>query len=218
MLYRILKRISDVTLSAILLAATLPFVLIYSLAVLLFWKTNPFFIQERAVGIRGGSFSVMKIRTLKPGAEVFKFRDSRLVSSTDFLPLGRILRRTGVDELPQLLLVLSGKMSIIGPRPLMLDDIAMIAEKYPGLMEHRSKMKCLPGISGLWQLKRSSAVSYDELHTYDLDYASKRSILFDWKLMGLTAVKMLQGYHLDALQSIPESETKQTITLPSHNS
>lgn len=210
MLYRFFKRITDFFLSALILAVLFPFTSIYSLIILIYWKVNPFFVQERALGIRGGSFSIVKIRTLKPGAQIQKFHDIRLVSSSDFLPLGRLLRRSGLDELPQLLLVLMGKMSIIGPRPLMMDDITMIEEKYPGLMQQRSRMKCLPGISGLWQLKRKSAVSYDELSQYDSEYASRRSILLDWKLIGLTAVKMMQGYHLDALQSIHEGEEELT--------
>lgn len=204
MFYRVTKRITDILISAFLLAVLFPFVSMYSLFILLHLKINPFFVQERALSIRGGSFSIVKIRTLKPEAMVHRFHDTRLVSSTDFLPLGRLLRRTGLDELPQLMLVLMGRMSVIGPRPLMMDDIAMIAKKYPGLMEQRSRMKCLPGISGLWQIKRSSAVSYDELYQYDFEYISKRSILFDVKLIGLTASKMLLGSHLDALQSISE--------------
>lgn len=211
MLFCILKRITDIILSSFLITVSFPFISLYSLIVLLFWKVNPFFIQERAVGIRCGSFSIVKIRTLKPGTLVRIIDETRLVESSDFLPLGRFLRRTGLDELPQLLLVFSGKMSIIGPRPLMMEDITMIADKYPGLMEQRSRMQCLPGISGLWQLKRSSAVSYDELDIYDLEYASKRSILFDWRMIGLTALKMLQGYHLDALQSIQKTKVNSRI-------
>lgn len=208
MLYHISKRITDIAMSALILAAVFPFVSLYSLIILVFWKVNPFFIQERALGSSGGSFSIVKIRTLKPSAYIHKIRDTRLVSSSDFLPLGQLLRRTGFDELPQLFLVISGKMSIIGPRPLMLDDIAFIEEKYPGLMRQRGKMKCLPGISGLWQLKRSSAVSYDQLYLFDAEYVSRRNIFFDWKLMGLTTVKMLLGYHTDALQSLSDSEEK----------
>ncbi len=96
-----------------------PFILIYSLYLIIYHNTSPIIVQNRGVGFENGRIKIFKLRTIKKESEIFyeKGKTLRKVTTSDqFLPMGRFLRKAGIDEIPQLLNVLSGKMSLIGPK------------------------------------------------------------------------------------------------------
>ncbi|CAG1021087.1 O-antigen biosynthesis protein WbqP [Methylococcales bacterium] len=148
--------------------------------------------------------TILKIRTLKSSAIVSEPNPGSLqktISDHDFLFLGKWLRRSGLDETPQLLQVLLGKMSLIGPRPLILSDIEILRSKYPGIDEARSLLKSKPGISGYWQLTRTSAIDLAEMVKADFLYEYHRTFQMEVMLLILTFKKMITFSHTDSIRS-----------------
>jgi len=190
-----LKRVLDVVLASILLVLTAPVLL---LAIVLIRLTSPgaaIFRQPR-VGHRCRTFLMLKLRTMERGAEE---REAELASEVDgtffklcddprITRLGRWLRRTSVDELPQLVNVLRGEMSLVGPRPLLLRDF----ERYPKHTQMR-RFSRPPGLTGLWQVSGRSETGDEERIRLDLDYVDRWSLALDLRILGLTVPAVLSG-------------------------
>ena len=167
-----LKRIFDIVFSLIFLILLFPLFLLCALLIKLDSKGPVIFKQQRT-GLNGTCFDIYKFRTMKhesPAyAETPREKDDPRITN-----IGRILRATGLDELPQLLNVLKGEMSIVGPRP----EMPFIAEKYTELEQKRLKVR--PGITGLWQIyARSENLPIHHHIEYDLYYIENFSILLD---------------------------------------
>jgi exopolysaccharide biosynthesis polyprenyl glycosylphosphotransferase len=154
------------------------------------------FVQQRA-GLNGRPFRMYKFRTMRPGAEteregladinqmsgpVFKSKDDPRITS-----LGRVLRQTSLDELPQLLNVLTGSMSLVGPRPLPLSEQAMIA----GWQRRRLTMK--PGITCLWQVSGRNNVDFADWMLLDLQYVNEWSLWLDLLILLKTVPVVVLG-------------------------
>jgi exopolysaccharide biosynthesis polyprenyl glycosylphosphotransferase len=191
------KRIFDVLASAALLVLFAPLFLAIAVAIRLGSKGPVFFVQTRA-GERGRPFRMWKFRTMVPDAErrleevvdldrleepVFKVeRDPRIT------PVGRILRRFSLDELPQLWNVLRGDMSLVGPRP----EELRVAARYDVWQRRRLKVK--PGITGLQQVEARGALStLNDRVRLDVFYIRKRSFLFDLVILARTIGVVLSG-------------------------
>jgi lipopolysaccharide/colanic/teichoic acid biosynthesis glycosyltransferase len=101
----------------------------------------------------------------------------KLVADPRITGLGRLLRRTSLDELPQLFNVLKGDMSLVGPRPALPYEVELYTER------HRQRLYCVPGITGWWQVKGRSRVSFDEMVGMDVWYIHHRSLLLDLKII-----------------------------------
>jgi lipopolysaccharide/colanic/teichoic acid biosynthesis glycosyltransferase len=101
--------------------------------------------------------------------------------------LGRILRKTGLDELPQLINVLKGDMSLVGPRPALLDEIELYEDW------HKDRLLAVPGITGFWQVKARSRVSFDEMVRMDLHYIEHMSLGLDLEILLLTPLAVILG-------------------------
>lgn len=114
-------------------------------------------------------------------------------------PIGAFLRRTGIDEIPQLLNVVKGEMSLLGPRPLTLSDLNAMQKKHLDYYNQRDKIISKPGISGLWQVKGNRANGIEDLLFFDKMYDRKKSLLFDFKLMVETTYLMLSAKNSDAI-------------------
>lgn len=187
-LYRAARRFQDVLLAGAALAVLWPAMAAVALAI---WLDSPggspFFVQQR-VGQNGRLFRLYKFRTMVPDAEarleqvlpcnemdgpVFKMqRDPRVTR------LGRWLRRAGIDELPQLLNVLKGEMSLVGPRPALPRE----ADRYTPYQRQRLYVK--PGLTCLWQVQPArNQIPFDRWVELDLEYIRRRSLRLDWVLI-----------------------------------
>ena len=154
------------------------------------------FRQERA-GLGGRPFSMMKFRTMKSGEGSDAERTTRL---------GRFLRSTSLDELPQLLHVLSGKMALVGPRPL---PTAYLPRYSP---EQARRHEARPGITGWAQVNGRNAISWDEKFRLDVWYVDNRSLLLDAKILFLTVWRTVrrEGINSSATETMEEFKGKET--------
>lgn len=180
------KRLFDVVVAAALLIALAPLLLLTWVAVRATSKGPGLFWSER-VGFRGRSFAMPKFRTMRQGAPVAA-REKLASAEEEITPLGRLLRRFSIDETPQLLCVLRGDMSLIGPRPLLASDPAQHARgRFPDVMKVR------PGLSGLAQVRGRNHVSPRRKARLDAFYARRRSWKMDLAILVGTAAVVLTG-------------------------
>ncbi|MCP4376385.1 MAG: sugar transferase [bacterium] len=196
-LYRIVKRSSDILVSLALLLLLLPLMCIVALMVKLTSRGSIFFTQVR-IGHNGQPFTMYKFRSMRQGAQgdqeflshlneqqegpVFKIaEDPRLT------PVGKFLRRSSLDELPQLWNVLRGEMAIVGPRPLWKPE----AEKASRRARLRTRIK--PGLTCLWQISGRSELGYNKWVELDLYYIQNRSLLLDFLIVLQTIPAVLSG-------------------------
>ncbi len=177
------KRIFDLVAATFLLLLTGPALLLVAIIIKLESKGPIFFVQER-VGLNKRRFKMLKFRTMQRDAEarmseiehlnektgpIFKIRNDPRVTS-----VGRWLRRTSIDELPQLVNVLLGDMSIVGPRPLSLRDATRME-----LAWQKRRFSVKPGLTCLWQVSGRSNLSFDQWMQLDLEYIDRWSLGLD---------------------------------------
>lgn len=175
------KRGLDLLVAAVLLVLLSPVFLISALVVRLTLGSPVVFKQVRP-GLNGKPFTMLKFRTMKDLCDV----DGRLLSDEQRLTsAGRFLRKTSIDELPELLNVLKGEMSLVGPRPLLMEYL----ERYTPEQARRHDVK--PGITGLAQVKGRNALLFSQRIKYDLEYVDQQSLFLDLKIIFLTIVKVL---------------------------
>ena len=187
----VIKRIIDCCLSLASIFLLAPILLVVSVAIKLDTRGPVIFGQKR-VGLAGRVFECYKFRSMYYGADqtahqnhIHAFTEGRLNEEQSFkmkddpriTPVGRILRRTSLDELPQLLNVLLGHMSLVGPRPLPEYEVDLHN------LWHTERLSVLPGITGLWQVEGRSRVSYDEQIRLDIRYIHNYSLLLDLKIL-----------------------------------
>ncbi|MDO6579743.1 sugar transferase [Photobacterium sp. 2_MG-2023] len=177
-----MKRLFDITLSAILILLLLP-IFILILIFLCFNGRQPIFKQER-VGINGKIFFLYKFRSMVINAHSLGGYSTRS-NDTRITPIGFILRKTSIDELPQLFNVLKGEMSLVGPRPNVPAQIKDYTDD-----DWTKRNSVLPGITGLAQAKLRSQATFDERLSLDFEYIEKQSFLFDLYILALTAKRL----------------------------
>jgi lipopolysaccharide/colanic/teichoic acid biosynthesis glycosyltransferase len=171
----VLKRAIDIVVGTVLAVLTLPFVLVFAVGCALSLRAWPFFVQQR-VGKDGKSFPLPKLRTLP--ASVPRAIDKYELGGTRIPPFCRLLRRTHLDELPQLLVVPLGWMSLVGPRP----EMPNLLGRYPSdFVASRSSVR--PGCTGLWQVSTASGRLIYESPEYDLVYANYRGLALDFWIL-----------------------------------
>lgn len=214
--YFAFKRVLDLTIALMGLLFLAPALIIISLLIMLDSRGPVLFIQKRvgAKRWRVGSkehwevtpFHVYKFRTMKHNCdqtvhkefiEAFAKGDIpadsemkaqvKLTDDPRITRLGKILRRTSLDELPQLINVIKGEMSLVGPRPVPEYEAAQYRP------DQRARLHALPGITGLWQVKGRSQVSFDEMVRMDIEYIQNQSLWLDIKLLLLTIPVALSG-------------------------
>jgi len=192
----LVKRLIDVTVAAVGLVLCAPLFLLIALAIRLD-SPGPLIFRQTRVGLRGRHFEMYKFRSMHVGAEeqqdmladmneadgpIFKIRDDPRLTR-----VGRILRRLSMDELPQLVNVLRGEMSLVGPRP----PIPAEVEKYQEW--HKKRLEAPPGMTGLWQVSGRSRLSFDEMVLLDIYYIENWSLWLDFKILMRTIPKVLLG-------------------------
>jgi exopolysaccharide biosynthesis polyprenyl glycosylphosphotransferase len=190
------KRIFDITVSGTLLILTLPLFLVIAGAIKL-TSPGPVFYRQHRVGRQGRPFTLLKFRTMVQQADVmlnllvaenesdgplFKIRDDPRITA-----VGRHLRRWSLDELPQLLNVLKGNMSVVGPRPPLPDEVT----KYEDW--HFDRLEVRPGITGLWQVSGRSNLSFSEMVRLDLFYIENWSLAYDTFILIKTLPAVVLG-------------------------
>ncbi len=183
------KRFFDFTLSLIAIIVLSPVLLILTIVGAIAMGGNPFFTQERPGKIdkktgKERIFKMVKFRTMSNA----KDKDGNLLPDDVRLnAYGRFLRSTSLDELPELFNILIGDMSIVGPRPLLVEYLPYYTEEE----HHRHDMR--PGLTGWAQINgRNNIKSWEERFAYDLEYIEKCSLLFDIKILFMTVVKVFK--------------------------
>jgi lipopolysaccharide/colanic/teichoic acid biosynthesis glycosyltransferase len=181
----------------VLLLLLCPLLIVTAIAIKLTSPGPVLFCQER-VGLNKRRFWIYKFRTMVPNAEklmaalearneasgpVFKIKNDPRIT-----PIGKFLRRTSIDELPQLLNVLKGDMSLVGPRPLPVRDYIGFKEDW-----QRRRFSVKPGITCLWQVNGRSQVSFDEWMLLDLQYLDHWSLWLDCKILLQTVPAVVHG-------------------------
>jgi len=192
--YLVAKRSLDLVICIALLVVVVPVLALCVLAIRLDSPGRAFFRQERT-GRDGRRFRMLKLRTMVINAEELKPTlahlnvlpppDFKILNDPRITRVGRFLRATSLDELPQILNVLRGDMSLVGPRP-----TSFPATRYE--LWHTSRLDVAPGITGLWQLEGRNVMSFDERLRLDVEYIRRRSLLFDLQLMARTAAAVFR--------------------------
>ncbi|MBF0520232.1 MAG: sugar transferase [Nitrospirae bacterium] len=193
MLYEFIKRLLDISLSLLLLMIFSPMMLSIALLIWIDSRGGIIFYQRR-VGKGGVEFNMYKFRTMVTNADEIKTSLSSEVDGPVFklkndprvTKVGRVLRTWSLDETPQLVNVLFGNMTLVGPRPLEDKEMAENME----WKETRLKVK--PGMTGLWQIKGRGTGQFADWVTYDCQYVNNRSILLDLKILILTVGAVLR--------------------------
>jgi lipopolysaccharide/colanic/teichoic acid biosynthesis glycosyltransferase len=193
--YTATKRAIDLGICLITLPILLPVGLLCALAIRLESPGSVMFTQQRT-GQHGVRFPMFKFRTMVQNAEELKASlqhlnilpppDFKIPNDPRITRVGTFLRKTSLDELPQVINVLRGEMSIVGPRP-----TSFAASTYD--LWHSERLEVLPGITGLWQVKGRGSMTFDERLRLDIEYMERRSTLYDLRLMAETALAVFRG-------------------------
>jgi lipopolysaccharide/colanic/teichoic acid biosynthesis glycosyltransferase len=190
-----LKRAMDVAGAAVGLIVLAPLMALLAVAIKLD-SSGPVFFRQRRIGRHGETFSMLKYRSMVDNAEDIKstLHDRneakgglfKITNDPRITRVGGFLRRTSLDELPQLLNVLAGSMSLVGPRPLIIDEDALIE----GWQRRRLSVK--PGMTGMWQIFGSSRIPMDEMVKIDYLYGANWSLWLDLKILLRTVPYVLR--------------------------
>lgn len=197
-LYKFTKRFIDIVISLTGLVLLIPVFFVVVIAIKFESKGKAIFVQER-VGYRGKKFKMYKFRSMIVDAEKLKNKlmDQNEMSGPMFkmredpriTKVGRFIRKTSIDELPQLINVLKGEMSLVGPRPSLPDEVK---EFEPWMLE---RLAVKPGITCFWQVSGRNDIGFEEWMALDVKYAREKSILLDIKLIFKTFFVLFGDEH-----------------------
>jgi exopolysaccharide biosynthesis polyprenyl glycosylphosphotransferase len=184
----LLKMLLDFVGASLLIVLTSPLMLLVGL--LIKWSSpGPVLFRQKRSGLNGAPFEIFKFRTMKTNAEQMKDELAamnemsgpvfKVTNDPRVTPVGRILRKWSLDELPQLFNVVRGEMSLVGPRPLPVDEVRRFSD-----LAHRRRLSVKPGITCLWQIKGRNQISdFKEWVRLDLEYIDNWSLLLDLKIL-----------------------------------
>lgn len=184
-MHRVTKRFMDVSIASLMFLVLFPLMSVILFIQLVRKNGSPIFSQKR-VGLRGKEFTFYKFRTMKPESDEYEvaplsMNDSRVTG------IGKFLRRTSLDELPQLFNVLRGDMSLVGPRP----EMPFIVEKYTSWQRHRLDVK--PGLTGMWQIMGRKELPLHDNLGYDYYYIRNQSLMLDFTILLRTIAIIFKG-------------------------
>jgi lipopolysaccharide/colanic/teichoic acid biosynthesis glycosyltransferase len=206
-LAKLVKRSMDITVSATILLLLAPVLLVIAILVKL-TSPGPVFFRQKRIGQYGVPFTFLKFRSMQAAGDPKIHRDYvvrfirgnaeanaagekkvfKLTNDPRVTTIGRVIRRTSLDELPQLFNVLRGEMSLVGPRP----PIDYELEVYD-IWHRRRLLEAKPGITGLWQISGRSKTSFDDMVRLDLQYARRYSLWLDLKILIKTPAAVVSG-------------------------
>lgn len=198
-LYEPIKRAIDLAITVPVLVVLSP-VLAACIGVIRVESPGPAIFRQTRVGKHGKTFTCLKLRTMESTHDTGRHREylQHLIENGDsavaeHMPAreitrsGAVLRKLSLDELPQLINVVRGEMSLVGPRPPIDYEVDNYADW------HKKRLAVTPGITGYWQITGRGKVTFDEMCRLDIDYIKKRSILLDLKIIASTPLAMLRG-------------------------
>jgi lipopolysaccharide/colanic/teichoic acid biosynthesis glycosyltransferase len=202
-MYFVCKRCIDMLLVALMLIAAAPVMVLIALLIKLD-SPGPFFFRQARVAYGGRLFTCYKFRTMYHNADSELHRQHvqalirdqslggyKLARDPRITRVGHILRKTSIDELPQFFNVIKGDMSLVGPRPPLPYEVQVYEEWHIG------RLMTVPGITGLWQVRGRSRVTFDEMVRMDLQYIAQQSLWLDLKILLLTIPAVLMGEGAD---------------------
>jgi lipopolysaccharide/colanic/teichoic acid biosynthesis glycosyltransferase len=190
-----MKRTTDILGSLVGLVLFSPLLIVVSLLIKLGNLHAPIIFRQVRVGKNGRPFTIYKFRSMVPDAEkllaklkernetsgcMFKMKDDPRVTR-----IGRFIRKTSIDELPQLINVLRGEMSLVGPRPPLPSEVAQYSDY------HKRRLLVTPGCTGLWQVNGRSNVGFEKMVELDLEYIRERNLAMDLKIIFMTFAVMV---------------------------
>ncbi len=195
----VVKRTFDIVVALVLIVGFAP--LLLGCCLLVLTSGRPLLFRHRRVGFGGREFTCLKFRTMAIDAErrlqehlakdcIAKLewqKCHKLQSDPRVTTLGRVMRRSSLDELPQLFNVLKGEMSLVGPRPIVADEVARYQENF----QHYASSR--PGLTGLWQVSGRNNTSYRQRVAYDVEYVRNWSLARDIKIIVVTVAHVLDG-------------------------
>ena len=195
--YDFVKRFADIICSAIAIILLSPFFIIISIAIKATSKGPVIFVHKR-VGKNGKKIGIYKFRSMVMNAEelIEKFtpeqkeefkKNFKLKNDPRITKIGKFLRKTSLDELPQLFNILKGDLSIVGPRPIMEVETKIYGEYKDMLLSVK------PGLTGFWAANGRSDTSYKRRRAMEIYYVKKRSLLFDIKIIFKTVISVFKG-------------------------
>lgn len=191
-MYRyIVKPVMDFTISLLLFLVLLPVILLIGLILASSTKVNPFFVQARP-GKHGRIFKLVKFRTMK------NTRDHNGVLLPDRQRItrqGRVIRSLSLDELPQLINVIKGDMSLVGPRPLLTEYLDLYTD------EQKRRHDVKPGITGWAQVNGRNTISWSQKFEHDVWYVDNQSFWLDLKILFLTAYRVIRREGINSSES-----------------
>lgn len=196
----ILKRCIDILGAVVGIAILIPLTIVIFLTNLISGEKGPIFYTQERIGKDGKTFKMIKYRSMVVGAdeildEYLKNNEEarleyqkykKLNNDPRVTKIGKILRKTSLDEMPQLIHLLDGKMSLVGPRPYLPREIEDMGEYYNIIIKHK------PGITGLWQVSGRSNATFDERLDLDVVYDEKHSFIYDVKILIGTFIKIIK--------------------------
>ena len=192
--YGLAKRVFDIAVCLLALPFLLPLLL---MCALLIWLDDPgpIFFKQLRTGKGGVRFRMYKFRTMVTNAEELKqqyahlneltWPDFKMTNDPRVTRVGRFLRKTSLDEVPQLINVLKGDMSLVGPRPTSFD-----VSTYS--LKHTERLEVVPGITGLWQISGRSDVDFDQRLLLDIEYIERRSLWYDIQILFGTVIAVFK--------------------------
>ena len=199
MRYLYIKHILDRFISLISLIILSPIFIIISLLIIFFEGPPIFFLQKRP-GFKSRLFTIIKFRTMK---NINNTQLNRLIEDKHRLTvLGKFLRKTSLDELPELINILKGEMSFIGPRPLLTEYLPLYSKK------QQSRHNVLPGLSGWAQVNGRNSISWEEKFNKDIWYIHNMSFMLDLKVIFLTIWKVLKRDSINSMNSSTSEKFK----------
>lgn len=207
-----MKRLFDISLALLLLPFSLVLILICSIILLIELREFPFFLQKRGISLDNKTFTLIKLKTIKSNvsSKTGTERGKNILVKPNLkqyiTPFAKLLKQTGLDELPQIFNIISGKMSFVGPRPLMLEELSEIKKNYSELYKIRDAIKAKPGLTGLWQIFCDRDEGVRNLVALDKIYDETNNFIFDLKILFFTIPIVLTGSNTDSIV-----QKKQTI-------
>ena len=196
--YIVVKRLIDLIGAILGVIVLLPIFLIVALAIKLEDPKGPIFYAHQRLGKNGELIPVYKFRSMYQNADkmIDSFNEEqkkeyqenfKLKNDPRVTKIGKILRKTSLDEIPQLVNVIKGEMSIVGPRPIVKQEL----EKYAGYEDLLLSVQ--PGLTGMWQAFGRSDISYEERVQMDVEYVNNKSLILDLKIIIYTVISVIKG-------------------------
>lgn len=198
--YRLAKRMMDLSLVLMAVPLWLPLTIVIAIIIQITSPGAPVIFKQLRTGKGGGRFYMYKFRTMVPNAEELKSKyahlnelqwpDFKITNDPRITPIGKFLRKTSLDELPQMINILKGEMSLVGPRPTSFGP-----ETYK--LWHTHRLDVMPGLTGLWQILGRAQLEFDDRLRLDIAYIERASLWLDINILfrTLAAVFQSRGAH-----------------------